>query len=164
MEKAYKFRIYPNKTQQCLLSKTFGCVRFVWNHFLARKEQAYVNGIKGLSFAALCKELPALKQEYSWLTEVDSTALQRTVKYLIKAYDRFFTIQKQTPGYTKKKRKWAERTGKTLTRFDLNGHPQFKKKRNSYKSYTTVFSNNNISVTNTHIKLPKIGLVRYRDT
>ena len=29
MERAYKFRIYPNKTQQILLQKTFGCVRFV---------------------------------------------------------------------------------------------------------------------------------------
>lgn len=163
MEKAYKFRIYPNKNQECLLSKTFGCVRFVWNHFLAEKEQAYLDNIKGLGFATLCKELPSLKRDYPWLTEVDSTALQRTIKHLIKAYDRFFSIQKKSSGYTEKKRKWAERTGKTLTRFDLNGHPQFKKKRDNHRSYTTVFSNNNIGITGTHIKLPKIGFVRYRD-
>ncbi|NLI68407.1 MAG: helix-turn-helix domain-containing protein, partial [Bacilli bacterium] len=29
--KAFKFRIYPNKEQKELLAKTFGCVRFVYN-------------------------------------------------------------------------------------------------------------------------------------
>ena len=33
-KKAYKFRIYPNSTQKVLLSKTFGCVRFIWNQFV----------------------------------------------------------------------------------------------------------------------------------
>lgn len=33
--KGYKYRIYPNKTQQSLINRTLGCVRFVYNHFLA---------------------------------------------------------------------------------------------------------------------------------
>lgn len=33
-QKAYKFRLYPNKTQQVLLNKTFGCVRFAWNQWV----------------------------------------------------------------------------------------------------------------------------------
>ena len=41
MEKAYKFRIYPNKTQEILIQKTFGCVRFVYNHFLDKRIKAY---------------------------------------------------------------------------------------------------------------------------
>lgn len=37
MYKGYEYRIYPNKTQQKLLVKTFGCCRYVYNHFLARR-------------------------------------------------------------------------------------------------------------------------------
>ena len=33
MEKAYKFRFYPTKTQITILNCTFGCVRYVYNHF-----------------------------------------------------------------------------------------------------------------------------------
>ena len=39
MEKAYKFRIYPNKEQKILLAKTFGCVRFVYNYYLDLKQK-----------------------------------------------------------------------------------------------------------------------------
>ena len=34
VEKAYKFRIYPNKKQEELINKTFGYTRFIYNHFL----------------------------------------------------------------------------------------------------------------------------------
>ncbi|MDX5641488.1 hypothetical protein D1N67_19315, partial [Clostridioides difficile] len=34
VEKAYKFRMYPNKKQQELINKTFGCCRFVYNKYL----------------------------------------------------------------------------------------------------------------------------------
>ncbi len=41
VHKAYKFRIYPTKEQEILIAKTFGCARFVFNHFLAEWERAY---------------------------------------------------------------------------------------------------------------------------
>ena len=34
VEFSYKFRIYPNAEQKIQLAKTFGCCRFVYNHFL----------------------------------------------------------------------------------------------------------------------------------
>ncbi|HIE0520606.1 TPA: helix-turn-helix domain-containing protein, partial [Clostridioides difficile] len=37
VEKAYKFRMYPNKKQQELIKKTFGCCRFVYNKYLAKR-------------------------------------------------------------------------------------------------------------------------------
>ncbi|MCU6069650.1 helix-turn-helix domain-containing protein, partial [Clostridioides difficile] len=37
VEKAYKFRMYPNKKQQELINKTFGCCRFVYNKYLAKR-------------------------------------------------------------------------------------------------------------------------------
>ena len=57
MEKAYKFRIYPNKTQDCLLQKTFGCVRFIYNHFLDRRIRAYEQNKKTICYNECSKEL-----------------------------------------------------------------------------------------------------------
>ena len=41
MEKAFKYRMYPNREQRILLAKTFGCTRFVYNHYLAKRRDAY---------------------------------------------------------------------------------------------------------------------------
>lgn len=41
MEKGFRFRIYPNKTQEMLIQKTFGCVRYVYNHYLAKRIELY---------------------------------------------------------------------------------------------------------------------------
>lgn len=70
MNKAYKFRIYPNKEQQELISKTFGCVRFVYNKMLGEKIEYYKETEKSL------KVTPAkYKTEFEWLKEIDSLAL-----------------------------------------------------------------------------------------
>ena len=47
MEKAYKFRFYPTKTQIKKINSTFGCVRYVYNHFLDLK-QSYIRQRKSL--------------------------------------------------------------------------------------------------------------------
>ena len=39
--KAYRYRIYPNKAQEELLQKTFGCARFIWNQMLADTKAYY---------------------------------------------------------------------------------------------------------------------------
>ena len=41
MNKAFVFRIYPNKEQRILLAKTFGCARFIWNQMLSNKKDCY---------------------------------------------------------------------------------------------------------------------------
>lgn len=41
MEKSYKFRIYPNNTQIQQIQRTFGCCRYVYNHFLAERKRVY---------------------------------------------------------------------------------------------------------------------------
>ncbi|HIQ65411.1 MAG TPA: helix-turn-helix domain-containing protein, partial [Candidatus Faecenecus gallistercoris] len=33
MYKSYQFRMYPNKQQIIMIQKTFGCTRFVYNHY-----------------------------------------------------------------------------------------------------------------------------------
>lgn len=81
MYKTYKFRLYPNKEQEILLSKTFGCVRFVYNHYLDKcKKNNYNNAF------SLAKDIPNLSCEYEFLNEVDSCALRNSVFNLDNAY------------------------------------------------------------------------------
>ncbi|MFR3062324.1 MAG: helix-turn-helix domain-containing protein [Holdemanella porci] len=90
MEKAFKYRIYPNREQRILLAKTFGCTRFVYNHYLAKRKDAYEKDGITLSYSACAKDQVSLKKEYEWLKEVDSVALQSSVKNLNTAYINFF--------------------------------------------------------------------------
>ena len=138
MEKAYKFRIYPNKTQECLLQKTFGCVRFIYNYFLDKRIKVYEQNKKTISYNECSKELTQLKKEKKWLKEPDKSSLQNALKNLDTAYKNFFNRQKV-------------------------GFPKFKSKKNRYKSYKTNMTNNNIVFLGNKIKLPKIGKIKTRD-
>ncbi|HDX9614937.1 TPA: helix-turn-helix domain-containing protein, partial [Bacillus toyonensis] len=62
--KAYKFRIYPNKTQATLINKTIGCSRFVFNHFLSLWDNTYRETGKGLKYGTCSAKLPAMKKEF----------------------------------------------------------------------------------------------------
>ena len=137
IERAYKYRIYPNKEQQILIQKSFGCSRFVYNHFLAKKIEFYKNDKKSISYNECSKLLTTLKTELEWLKEVDKWALQTSLKDLDSAYQKFFK--------------------------EHSGFPKFKSKKDNRKSYRTTFTNNSISVLEKHIKLPKLGKVKFRD-
>lgn len=105
--KSYKFRLYPNSEQKILLEKTFGCCRFVYNHYLAKSIKDYENTRKSNSCNQNCKDLTHLEKDYKWLSEVSSTALQQSIRPLDAAYQNFFRRVKQgkTPGFPKFKRK-----------------------------------------------------------
>ncbi|GER67983.1 hypothetical protein BpJC4_24540 [Weizmannia acidilactici] len=135
VHKAFKFRIYPNKEQEILITKTFGCSRFVFNHFLAKWNNTYKETGKGLTYSACSAELPQLKKEFVWLKEVDSIAIQSSLRNLADAYIRFFKKQ--------------------------NNAPRFKSKRNKVQSYTTKYTNGNIAISGNKIKLPKLGYVKF---
>ncbi|WP_231036016.1 helix-turn-helix domain-containing protein [Pectinatus sottacetonis] len=132
MEKAFKFRIYPNKTQELLLQKTFGCVRYVFNHYLDMRIKAYNNDKTTLTYTKCSSNLTQLKKENTWLKEPDKCSLQNALKDLDTAYQNFFKHKKV-------------------------GFPKFKTKKNRHKSYKTNFTNSNIEFLGTKIKLPKLG-------
>lgn len=135
VNKAYKFRIYPSKEQEILIAKTIGCSRFVFNHFLAKWNDTYKATGKGLTYNSCSSQLTQLKKELVWLKEVDSIAIQSSLKNLADAYSRFFKKQNDTP--------------------------RFKSKKNKVQSYTTKHTNGNIAIVDNKIKLPKLGLVRF---
>lgn len=135
INKAYKFRLYPNKKQEILIAKTIGCSRFVFNHFLAKWNNTYNETGKGLTYYTCSKQLTQLKKEFIWLKEVDSIAVQSSLKHLSDSFTRFFKKQ--------------------------NKAPCFKSKKNKVQSYTTKHTNGNIVIKANKIKLPKLGLVRF---
>ena len=136
MEKAYKFRFYPTKTQIKKLNSTFGCVRYVYNHFLDLKQKLYNTEKKSMSYNICSKELTVLKKDKEWLKDVDKFSLQNSLKDLDKAYKNFFS-------------------GK--------GYPKFKSKKDNRKSYRTNYTNNNIEFLDKWIKVPKLGKLKIRD-
>ena len=78
----FKFRIYPNHAQQELINRTLGCCRFVFNHFLAIRRDEWTANHKSVTYNQTSAMLTDLKkyEEYSWLKEVDSMALQESLK------------------------------------------------------------------------------------
>lgn len=106
MLKAYKYKIKPNTQQQELLSKFFGCVRYIYNWGLNAKTSAYKENGKAINYLQLAKELTALKQteECSWLNECTTEALQQSLRSLDNAFTAFFRKKAKYPRFKSKKR------------------------------------------------------------
>ncbi len=137
MEKSYKYRIYPNKKQKEIIAKTFGCCRFVYNTYLAKRIKLYEETKKSFSYIQCSNDMTNLKSELEWLKEVDSTALQSALRDLDSAYQKFFK--------------------------EHSGYPKFKSKKIHRYSYKSKCSNGNIQYCGKHIKLPKLGMVRTKN-
>lgn len=138
MLKTYKYRLYPNREQEILINKTFGCVRFVHNKMLAERIEIYEKH-KDDKDQLKKQKLPTpakYKKEFEWLKEVDSLALANAQMNLNKAYNNFF-------------------------RNVSVGFPKFKSKKINRHSYTTNNQKGSIRIDRNRIKLPKIGFVRF---
>ena len=72
---ATRIRLYPTDEQAHSLAVQFGCARWVWNNALAMRAISTETG-KGLNYHAMAIRLPKLKQEFEWLGDADSQALQ----------------------------------------------------------------------------------------
>lgn len=104
MLKAYKYRIYPTKTQEVLLAKHFGCARYIYNYGLERKIKSYSETKKSISRFTIQADLPKLKKAEStkWLSEVNAQMLQASLLNLDKAFTRFFKEKKGFPKFKSK--------------------------------------------------------------
>jgi putative transposase len=104
INKSYKIRLYPNKEQKILLEKHFGCVRFVYNHFLNIRNVEYKTNKVNMSYYDTANELSVLKnkEEYVFLNEVNSQSLQWSLRFLDIAFRNFFRGQSKFPNFKKK--------------------------------------------------------------
>lgn len=141
MEKAYKFRIYPNKQQEELIQKTFGCVRYVYNYYLDKRKTTYEEHKETMNYVLCSADMTQLKKKLEWLREVDATALQSSLRDLDEAYKNFFRRVK---------------TG------GKPGYPRFKSRRDNRKSFKSKRMGTNIKILDKHIQLPKLGSVKCR--
>lgn len=130
--KAYKFRLYPTEEQEIFFSKSFGCVRKVYNLMLDERTKAYQQYKSDTSKQTKLPTPAKYKKDYPFLKEVDSLALANAQQHLDKAYKNFF-------------------------RDKSIGFPRFKSKKNPVQSYTTNNQNGTVAlIDNRFIKVPKL--------
>jgi len=149
IHRALKVRLYPNKEQETQILKTLGSCRFLYNQMLAERIETYEklkDQGKRVLFEHKYKTEKEYKEEFEWMKEVDSVALQQSRIDLSAAYTNFFKSLK------------GKRKGEKV------GFPKFHKKGRK-DSYRTVLTGDNIKIDyeNEKVKLPKLGWVNYRD-
>ena len=108
MLRAIKVRLYPNKEQEQTLNKTLGCYRFIYNHMLALKQEAYKRDKTNLGLCELSKYFHGtlLKDEqYAWLKEEHTNVMKQAVRQMLSAYNNFFKHHKGFPKFKSKKDK-----------------------------------------------------------
>ena len=139
MRKGIKFRIYPNREQQNLINQTLGCCRLIYNKGLAMRKDGFAAGQK-VGYVQTSAMLTDLKRQadFVFLRDVDSIALQQSLRDLDRSFKNFF--EKRT------------------------GYPQFRGKHNRRQAYRTVNQGNNIRIVGRYIKLPKLGFVKIRQS
>ena len=122
MLKAYKYKMKPNKQQQELLGKFFGCVRYVYNWGLNAKTSAYKENGKAVGYSELAKELVNIKKqdEYEWLNECPGVSLQQSLRCLDNAFTNFFRKKGKYPKFKSKKHSKDSAKFINSVHFDFN--------------------------------------------
>ena len=167
MHKAYSVRLVPTQEQEIFFKKSMGAARFLYNHFLASGQNGLDQVKRKTKKSTAEKTIAVMKKldEFEWLNELDSTSLQRAIRQLENAWDRFFGQPEIT--YNEKKVEKAKRKGKPITPFFLNGHPQFKSKKDANQSYTVVCNYSSKGVATIYaqenlLRMPKVGFVKFK--
>lgn len=144
VQRGYKCRLYPTKEQEKMFNINFNCSRFVYNHFLALRKQAYEEQNKTVNYFECSKLLTELKHTagYEWLNESDSCCLVQSLRDLDAAYKNFFRrIKKHKPPY---------------------GFPKFHSKNRKQTYRTQNVNGTAIRVEDTGVRFSKVGAVKQR--
>lgn len=143
MQTAYKYRIYPNRSQRELIERTFGCCRWVYNQSLEVRTKTWEGESRSVTASECMKMIPGWKNENPWLADADAVALQQAVRDCDRAFQGFFRRCKQggKPGYPRFK------SAKTVRQSYRTQNP-------AGRSKIEVFEAEN------RVKLPKLGKVK----
>ncbi|MBO7691778.1 MAG: transposase [Methanobrevibacter sp.] len=136
--KAYKIRLYPTKCQRVFFNKTMGACRVIYNEMLYKMLFDYNKSKKKYNYYEKYNLFTMLKNKYIWMKEVDSQALAQVYRDLENAYKNYFSHIAKLPKLKKKKEK------------------------NTYRNCRLYNNINVLFATNSYIKIPKVGLVKYR--
>lgn len=130
--KAVKTRVYPNSKQINLLTKQFGCVRYIYNKALAIKIDRYKEFKENIHIFEIQKMITFWKKtdELSFLKDANAQSLQYALRHLDIAYKNFFS--------------------------GITGFPRFKRKT-SKQMYSVPQA---VYIVDNKIKFPKLGLLK----
>src|SRR5437588_9119952 len=124
MRKMFQYRISPTKKQIQSLEATLEECRWLYNHLLEKRKDAYEQESKSLSCYGQQATYPILKQERSSLNTVHSQVLQNVAVRIDLAFKAFF-----------RRCKAGEKSGfprfRGADRYDSFTYPQFGFKINS---------------------------------
>lgn len=151
MIRTYKYRLYPNKSQKEILTRTIGTCRDVYNMALAQKRRYYQEAKKSISYTQQANELRKTKKEISVLRQIHSQVLQDVLRRVDKSYQNFFRRVKE------------KKSGKLK---DKPGFPRYKGK-NRYHSFTYPQSGFELRINqkkpkHSKVYLSKIGTIKLR--
>jgi putative transposase len=135
LQTTYRYRLEPTQQQAAHMRQFAGARRYIWNWALNRKKEHYAQTKKSLPLAVLYAELRELKQQpqTAWLRQIDSQALQQTLRDLEGAFQAFF----------------AKRSG----------YPKFKSKKTDTPRFRIP---QRVTLEGAFVRVPKIGLIRAR--
>ena len=151
MLRRHSYRAYPTPGQRQKAERTFGCVRRVFNDFLAERDRLFNAGThKDVSFNETATRVTTHAKttpQRAWLAEVSNTPLQQSVRDAQQAYRNWFASLS------------GKRRGRKV------GKPRFKSRRDHRQS-ARFTRNCGFTVRSTthgvaHVRLPKIGWVRF---
>ncbi|MCC2270139.1 transposase [Streptomyces sp. CT1-17] len=105
VKRAFKYRFYPTDAQAAELSRTFGCVRKVYNLALAARTEAWTRQER-VNYNATSAMLTAWKKtdELAYLNDVSSVPLQQCLRHLQAAFAGFYGKRARYPRFKSKKR------------------------------------------------------------
>ncbi|MBG0854565.1 transposase [Streptomyces spinoverrucosus] len=109
VKRAFKYRFYPTDEQAAELSRTFGCVRLVYNKALEERTRAWYGEQRRVSYVQSSAALTEWKktEELAFLTEVSSVPLQQALRHLQTAFGNFFAKRAKYPRYKSRKKSRA---------------------------------------------------------
>ncbi|KAK1183163.1 RNA-guided endonuclease TnpB family protein [Streptomyces sp. NBS 14/10] len=106
VKRAFKYRFYPTDAQAAELSRTFGCVRKVYNLALAARTEAWTLRQERVNYNVTSAMLTAWKktEELAYLNDVSSVPLQQALRHLQTAFTNFFAKRARYPRFKSRKR------------------------------------------------------------
>ena len=159
MIRSIRVQLLPNNKQKTKLFQFAGAARYAYNWALDKQMDNFREGRKLQTDHELRKAFTLLRhsEENKWLLDISNNVTKQAIKDLCIAYKNFFHKQKQPIyiKYSSKKITHYNRIGKSLTVYDMNGHPKFRSKKNGdFRFYQ---DNVKIQFTGTHVKLESLA-------
>lgn len=141
MNKIYKYRLYPTKSQKEKMNETLNTCRILYNNLLAERKELWTKEHKGIGYYEQKRNLVGTKKGNPYLPKVHSQVLQDVVLRLDKSFSGFFRRVKN---------------GEKKV-----GYPRFKK-YGRFKSFNYSQYGNGVELNGNKLELSKIGDIRIR--